>query len=85
MTEVPAQEWQAQLHELSKKVYVDGEFIVINIAVRYEIHLSRCNTPEKLLGWILHLCEKTWMSPAVLERFIEVAEEANHITIERSL
>jgi hypothetical protein len=27
----------------------------------YEFSLSRCDTPERLLRWISHLCEKTWV------------------------
>lgn len=28
----------------------------------YSFELSRCDTPEKLLNWVLQLCRKTWFT-----------------------
>lgn len=31
---------------------------------RYPIHLARIDTPEKALGWVVHLSEKSWFEIA---------------------
>ena len=46
----------------------------------YTIPLERCDTSEKLLGWISHLCEKNWMDRLRFRAFITRAEETG-ITI----
>ena len=58
---------------LAKQVYVSDGHIVVNVVYEYNIPIEECDTPEKLLGWIVHLCEKTWMSTLVLERFARIA------------
>lgn len=60
-------------------VYIKDGFIVIHVVNEYPIALSRCNTPEKLLHWVWHLTEKTWMTNDVLRRFIELACDENAI------
>ena len=70
-----------EARDLEKQVYIDGNCIVINVTHEYNIALSRCDTPEKLLGWVWHLCEKTWITRKVLCRFIEVASEFHNISI----
>ena len=59
--------------QLRKQVYVDGELLTINVKYEYQIELARCDTLEKILAWVVHLSEKTWISPDVLERFVHVA------------
>lgn len=67
--------------ELNKQqVYLKKDSIVINVKYKYEIRLSRCDTPEKLLWWISHLLEKTWMNKRVMKRFILLTCKANNIT-----
>lgn len=39
----------------------------------YEIEASRANTPEKLLGWLMHLSEKSWFTGDHLESLIATA------------
>jgi hypothetical protein len=69
---------------LQKQVSVADGHIVINVSYEYNIELSRCNTPEKLLHWVWHLTEKTWMTNDVMRRFIEVACRENSIKMDIS-
>ena len=39
----------------------------------YDIELDRIDTPSKILSWVHHLCGKTWITPSVIEEFIQVA------------
>lgn len=67
---------------LRRQVHVVDGHIVINVAYEYQIATSRCDTPEKLLYWIWHLCEKTWMTLPVMERFIKVACRESNIKMQ---
>lgn len=66
---------------LQKQVYIKEDHIVINVMYEYDIPIERCNTPDKLLAWMVHLCEKTWMNTAVLERFAQVAAQKSGISL----
>ena len=48
------------------------ETLVIHFRDRNEYHvpLRRIKTPQDLLGWVCHLCVKTWMKVALLRAFI---------------
>lgn len=63
----------------AKTVYVKDGQIVFNLQGEYAIDLKRCNSPEKILGWVHHLCEKTWITPAAIRLFISHAESENGI------
>ncbi len=39
----------------------------------YEVEAKRCNTAAKLVDWLAHLCQKTWMTTDHVEQFIELA------------
>jgi hypothetical protein len=47
-------------------VKIEGASVVITCAPvccgTYDFEVSRCDTPLKLLGWLLHLGEKTWFT-----------------------
>lgn len=43
----------------------------------YEIGLEKINTPMKLIHWIWHLEEKTWMDNITMRRFIEKVCKVN--------
>lgn len=73
---------QEQEEVLGKQVYVVDGHVVINVEYEYNIELSRCDTAEKLLHWIWHLTEKTWMNTVVMRRFIEVVCRENKIEME---
>ena len=67
---------------LNKQVQVVEGSIVINVEYEYVIELDRCDTHPKILAWVVHLCEKTWMTPDVLQRFVYLA--SNHHGLELS-
>lgn len=66
---------------LSKAVYVSDGCITINVEYEYEIELSRCDSLEKILSWVAHLCEKTWMNTEILERFIQIAAQTHGLEL----
>lgn len=68
---------------LSRQVSIKDDHIVINVAYEYNIPLSGCADLPSLMGWVLHLCEKTWMTLEVLERFILVASRHHGLDIKR--
>ncbi len=37
----------------------------------YHIDLARIKSKADLLGWVLHLCNKTWMNTEYLGEFIK--------------
>ena len=57
-------------------VSVDDTHIVINVEYPYEISISDCDSRDKILGWMVHLCEKTWITPSVLREFAYKAASA---------
>jgi hypothetical protein len=61
------------MEDLAKTVMVKDGCIVINVHYEYSIQISRCNTHEKILGWVYHLTEKTWMSRDILRYFVQVS------------
>lgn len=82
-----AKEARATRELLDKQVQVKDGHIVLNSTPEneqadYNIELCRCDSPEKLLGWIRHLTEKTWLTMDMLDRFISVASVENKIEIE---
>ncbi|MFH1748198.1 MAG: hypothetical protein ABIG44_14280 [Planctomycetota bacterium] len=61
--------------DLSKVVYVAGGCININVDYEYNIALDQCDTPAKILSWMVHLADKTWMDLDIMQRFIVLAAE----------
>lgn len=46
----------------------------------YQIDFDRCNTVEKIMGWMNHLAEKTWMTKEMLNVFVQLSlERLNYI------
>lgn len=41
----------------------------------YEIDLDRCQTLAELGDWVLHLCDKIWITPNVMMDFVEDIHE----------
>ena len=58
-----------------KGVYIDGNYLVLNIRYPYDIELSRIDTPVKAYQWIVHLLEKNWVTRAVLSEMVSLLEE----------
>lgn len=73
---------QAQEREadLAKMVYVEDGHIVIKVNYEYNIALGRCDTHAKIVAWVLHLSQKTWMTQDVLIRFIRLAMQQHGLT-----
>lgn len=69
------------MKELNEMVKLENGNIVLDGF--YKIHLSRCNTTEKILDWVLHLNEKNWIDGKIINRFIELAISANNIKFKR--
>ncbi|MDA3897497.1 MAG: hypothetical protein PF482_15280 [Desulfobacteraceae bacterium] len=66
--------------EFKSKIHVDDKFITI-IKYDYPIEKKRCNTPAKILSWILHLSEKNWIDNDTIHDFTKAA--MSHANIER--
>jgi len=73
MGEITFEEIQKRQLQRDRSVTIDGDQLVIDVAYKYEIELSRCNTPEKILSWAYHLTSKIWMNTDLIAKFIEVA------------
>lgn len=77
-------EWDQQLIEMSDDekgcVITRDGFPSIDLTwggYLYEITLDRLNTYEKVLGWVVHLSEKVWMTPNRIRVFVRRCEQAN--------
>ena len=66
------EEFVNHVKKIQNQVYIDKNVVVINVAYKYNIALDKCDTYEKILSWVFHLQEKTWMSPDVTRRFISL-------------
>lgn len=62
---------------LSRLVYVQDGYIIINSGDKHDIDLNSCNTHALLVGWVLFLTEKAWATNEIIGRFIELAIEHN--------
>jgi hypothetical protein len=68
-----AEQFIKREEELNRQVTVADGCLTIDIEYPYHIDLNRIDTPEKILGWVWHLAEKTWFTQDHARRFIEVA------------
>jgi hypothetical protein len=69
----------------AQRMYVKNGYIILNLAYEYAIDLRRCNTPEKILGWIEQLSGKTWMDARSLDEFAQLAFQQIGIIPDRNL
>ena len=67
--------------ELAKMVYITEGHVVINVHYEYNIPLDACRTYESIVGWILQLSEKTWMTTELTRRFIYIVCRENGLKI----
>lgn len=37
----------------------------------YNIPVSKCNNMEKILAWVIHLLEKSWVTKEIIDEFIQ--------------
>ena len=72
-----------------ESISVNGKHITLHkhgsVYDSYSVELNNCNTPEKILDWVMHLSEKTWMTTLMIRGFIRAACEANNIKIDHSV
>ncbi len=68
---------------LEKQVRIEDGHVVVNVAYDYNIPLGELDSAEKILSWVMQLCEKTWITSEVIERFISVAAQHHGIKIPR--
>ncbi|MCV0427248.1 MAG: hypothetical protein K5905_17440 [Roseibium sp.] len=68
---------KAQVKDLSEKVKVVDDHIVIDIECGYEVRRELCDTHEKILAWVLYFCDRPWITSDVLRRFISIAIREN--------
>ena len=62
-------------------VALDGDVIRITVRYPYEVPLDRCATHQDILGWVVHLSRKTWMTPAMLRTFVHKACDGNGLKV----
>lgn len=74
-------DYQDSKEKLNRQVFIADDHIVINVYYEYNISLDRCDSAEKLLHWVWHLTEKTWMTNDVMRRFISLACQKNGINM----
>lgn len=41
----------------------------------YRVDLKRCDTPVKLLDWVVYLSEKVWMNRRLIRQFVVLVSE----------
>mgnify|MGYP000585215116 CR=1 FL=1 len=81
MSKLKYDDFEKSQQELSNSIEVnDGFFIFVNEG-DYDINLSECETHEKILGWVLQLNDKTWMTPQLMKAFIITACEYNNLPV----
>ena len=53
------------------------KFFWLNGVKTYEIEAKRVSKQNELIGWILHLCEKSWCSAEMIQSLIETVSKHN--------
>jgi hypothetical protein len=69
------EEYMATLLDRLTRIVVDETHLTINVDdhYRYEIALDRIDNPGKILQWVVHLTEKTWMTADLMRQFVLAA------------
>ena len=65
------------------RVVASKNYITLKIGYNYDIELSRCDTTEKILSWVLHLSRKNWMTGDMIHDFITTACDKHNLDITR--
>jgi hypothetical protein len=65
---------------------IRGDEIIIDPkGMDYPIGLGRCDTHEKIVGWVLHLSEKRWITVLMIEMFILTACDRHGLEAQANL
>lgn len=59
----------------------ENETLMLNFGFPYEVDLDEINNAEQLLGWVMHLAEKDWMTAMHLRMFARRVSELKGINI----
>ena len=51
----------------------------------YFVDLDRADTAGKVLGWILQLTGKTWITPGHVREFVQHVQRENRIMVDRNI
>ena len=50
-----------------------GCIVIVTDGHEYDIDDRRCDTPEKVCKWVVHLCGKNWVDTATIRDFVIMA------------
>lgn len=69
------------VHEEKMFPIIDDHIVVPSPATppEYNIPLSKCDSKEKILDWVLQLLEKNWVTKELVEEFIKTAMNAHKL------
>lgn len=56
-----------------EQVYIEDNWIIVNVVYPYEIHFERCDTPAQILNWVRQLSQKRWVTAKILNDFTQLA------------
>lgn len=79
------QELREYQERISKMCYMDGDSIVLDRldgTQPYFIDLVQCRTPEAILSWVYHLCQKAWITREYICLFLVFATSHHGIEIQ---
>jgi hypothetical protein len=70
---------------LSRQCFLSGDVIRLELPTNdyYDIQLSTCDTPAKILRWVYLLLQKRWFTIAINRRFIELACDAHGLELSK--
>ena len=63
------------------KVYAEDRFVIIESQDIYEVPLDGCKDENSIIGWIIQLCEKSWVDRRIIRKFIATISKENNIII----
>ncbi len=70
---------------MAKAICRSGRICLHGGGYEYWIDSDRCDTPEKILAWVLHLAPKTWVTAEVLRQFVQLATSINNVKVDWSM
>jgi hypothetical protein len=70
-----AEEYMAKIQNRLDRITIDDTHLTIKAhdGYLYEIALDRIDTAPKILQWVIHLTEKSWMTTELMRQFVYAA------------
>ena len=62
-----------------KVVLEEGEIVIYGPGVETGIDLGEAQTTRGLCEWIIYLCQRTWITPEIIEAVVRLWMQANDI------